>query len=182
MIAAAKELGLQKRNLSETISLLVSAFAQRFEDTGSNINDGEIIQRNNHFLLHWEVFFGSWVERCCWFCWVIWRVIAWIWSTWEISVNHYSPYYLKVWRYVWSRKRLFGQIYKSCENIRCFKTVDVHSLINQQLVCSKYLNILRVEPAISTLHFIQPCGNNYYHFHEFWSEIKGRRFPSWING
>ena len=49
---AAKELALQKRNLSETISLLVSAFAQRFEDTGSNINDGEIIQRNNHFLLH----------------------------------------------------------------------------------------------------------------------------------
>lgn len=52
--------------------------------------------------------------------------------------------------------------------------MDVHCLINQQVVCSKYLNLSCVEPVVSTLRFIPFFGNNYYHFHGFLSEIKAK--------
>lgn len=52
--------------------------------------------------------------------------------------------------------------------------MDIHCLvINQQVFCSKYLNLSCViEPVASTLNFIQSHGNKCYQFHEFLSEIK----------
>jgi len=41
-----------------------------------------------------------------------------------------------------AEKRLVGQIYKTCENIRCLKPTVIHSIIYQQVLCRNYLNVL----------------------------------------
>lgn len=33
------------------------------------------------------------------------------------------------------------QIYKACENVRCLKSMVIHYITHQQLVCRKYLNL-----------------------------------------
>lgn len=75
---------------------------------------------------------------------------------------------------MYEQEKAYLDRFTNRENISCLKHVDVHCLINQQVVCSKYLNLSCVEPVVSTLRFIQFFGNNYFHFHGFLSEIKAK--------
>lgn len=74
---------------------------------------------------------------------------------------------------MWSRKRLFGQICKACENVKCLKPILIYYTIHQKVLCGKYLHLLCViKPIVSKVNCIISSGLNHCLFCELLSKIE----------
>lgn len=81
--------------------------------------------------------------------------------------------------HVKEKKALVRHIYKACKNVRYSEPTVIHCTIHQQVLCWKYVNLLRVtESALSTVSSICSRGLN---LHQLCTFLLEAEYPDWLS-